>query len=79
MANQNTLSVPPELMVQIEAAAQAANKTPDEWAAEAMQKQLEDNYWQNMLKRNERYAQAMNITEADVPNLVHQNRLERKR
>ena len=79
MATQNTLSVPPELMAQIEAAAQAVNQTPNEWAVEAMRRQLEDDRWQSMLKRNEHYAQAINITEADVPNLVHQDRLQRRR
>jgi len=77
MATHNTVSIPPELMAQIEAAAQDANQTPDEWAIKAMQKQLEENRWQNMLRRNERYA--LNMTEEDVPEITHQVRLERRR
>ena len=44
-----------------------------------MRRQLEENRWQDMLKRNERYAQVMGIGETDVPNIVHQDRLERRR
>jgi DNA-binding transcriptional MocR family regulator len=79
MATQNTLSVPPELMAEIKTAAQATDQTPDEWVAEVIKRQLEDSRWLSMLKQNESYAQAMDITEADVSNLVHQDRLERGR
>lgn len=79
MASRNTFSVPPDLMVTIEAAAREANKTPGQWAIETMERQLEDNRWQNMLKRNERNAQALGIREEDVPDAVHQDGLERAR
>ena len=79
MATQNTLSISSELMEQIEFAAKAADKTTDQWAAEAIQRQLEDDRWQKMFRRNERYARGLNINEADVPKLVRQSRLERSR
>lgn len=79
MASQNILSVTPELMAQIEAAASAANQTPDEWAAEVMQRKLQESRVKAMFARNERYARKASIKESDVPDLVHQARLERGR
>ena len=77
MAAQNTLSVSPELMAQIEAAAQAANQTPDEWAAEVMARKLQESRVRAMFARNEGYARRSGYQESDVPDLVHQTRRER--
>ena len=75
----NTLSFPSELMAQIESAAIAAHQTPEEWAADAMQRQLKNAHFKSILARNDRDMLRSRIKESDVPDMVHQARAERCR
>jgi predicted transcriptional regulator len=43
------LHLTPELVAEMEAAAKAENKTPDQWAGEAIAKYLEDREWRELL------------------------------
>ncbi len=75
----NTLSFPSDLMAKIESAAHATDQTPEEWAAEAVQRQLKNEQWRDVLDRNERHVRALGLKESDVPHLVDEARAERRR
>jgi hypothetical protein len=55
-----------------------ANQPPEEWAAEAMKRQLEENKWRKMLLHNERQARDLGIKESDVSRLIAESRRERR-
>ncbi|HEX7360540.1 MAG TPA: hypothetical protein VF283_08610 [Bryobacteraceae bacterium] len=78
MASPNTISVPADLMAQVENAARAVDQTPEEWAAEAMKRQLEEDRWHKMLERNERQARAVGIKESDLPRVIAESRRKRR-
>lgn len=78
MASPNTISIPADLMVQVESAARAVNQTPEEWATEAMKRQLEEDRWRKILERNERQARAVGIKESDLPRVIAESRRERR-
>lgn len=73
------LRVPPDLVTQIEEAARAANKTPDEWAAEAFEHHLETQKWQKLVAYGHENARKLGIKEEDIPRLIAESREERKR
>ncbi len=78
MAFPNTISIPADLLAQVENAARAANQTLEEWAAEAMKRKLEENRWRSMLQRNERQARKLGIKQSDLPRLIAESRRERR-
>jgi hypothetical protein len=78
MRSPNTISIPADLLAQVESAARAANQTPEEWANEAMKRQLEESKWRKMLQRNEHQAQKLGIKESDLPRLIAESRRERR-
>lgn len=65
-------------MAQVENAARAVDQTPEEWAAEAMKRQLEEDRWHKMLERNERQARAVGIKESDLPRVIAESRRKRR-
>jgi hypothetical protein len=73
------LRMPSELVTQMEAAARAANKTPDEWAAEAFEHHLETEKWRELLAYGRENARRLGLTEEDVPRLIAEHREERRR
>ena len=71
------LPIPADLMKQIAAAARAADKTPEEWAAEALHRQLDDDRWRKMFAKHDRISRQLDIRETDIPAVVEQARRER--
>ena len=73
------LSVPPELVNEMEAAAKAENKTPDEWAAEAFARHLESQKWQNLIAYGHEQSRKLGLEESDVERLISESRAEQRR
>lgn len=72
------LSVSPELVNEMEAAAKAENKTPDEWAAEAFARHLESQKWQNLVAFGQEHARSHGFKEGDVNRLIAESRAEQR-
>jgi hypothetical protein len=73
------LRVPPELAAEMEAAARAENKTPDEWATEAFAEHLESQRWRNLVAFGHEHARKHGFKEEDVARFIAESREERKR
>jgi hypothetical protein len=73
------LSVPPELVTEMEAAAKAENKTPDEWAAEAFARHLESTKWRELVAFGHEHARKHGFKEEEVPRFIAESREERRR
>ena len=74
MATQNNLHVSDDLLAELQSEAQAAGKTVDELAEEALRKGLEDRKWQDLLEYGRERGRASGYTEEDVPRIVRENR-----
>jgi hypothetical protein len=72
------LHLTPELVAEMEAAAKAENKTPDEWAEEAIAKYLEDREWRELLAYGREQARKHGYVESDVDRLIAEYRAEQK-
>jgi hypothetical protein len=72
------LAVPPELVSEMEAAAKAENKTPDEWAAEAFARHLESQRWQNLVAYGQEQSRKLGFKESDVQRLIAESRAEQR-
>lgn len=72
------LQVPPELVAEIEAAAKAEAKTPDEWAAEAFARHLELQKWQKLVAFGQEHARSHGFNESDVNQLIAESRAEQR-
>ncbi len=74
MASQNNVHLSDELLVQLQSKAQAAGKTVDELAEEALRKGLEEQSWQDLLAYGLQTGRESGYTEADVPGIVKARR-----
>lgn len=74
MATQNNLRVPDDLLVELQAKAQAVGKTVDQLAEEALRRGLEDRAWQELLAYGRERGRASGYAEEDVPRIVRENR-----
>ena len=74
MASQNNVHLSDELLVQLQSKAQAAGKTVDELAEEALRKGLEEQSWQELLAYGLQTGRESGYTEADVPGIVKARR-----
>ena len=72
------LQVPTDLVTEMEAAAKAENKTPDEWAAEAFARHLESQKWQNLVAFGHEHAKAHGFKESDVNQIIAESREEQR-
>ena len=72
------LSVPADLVSEMEAAAKAENMTPDEWAAEAYEQRLEAQKWQNLVAFGQEQARKHGFKESDVQRLIAESRAEQR-
>jgi hypothetical protein len=72
------LSVPSDLVTEMEAAAKAENKTPDEWAAEAFARHLESTKWQELVAFGHEHARKHGFKEEDVPRFIAESRDEQR-
>ena len=72
------LHVSDELLAELRSKAEAAGKTVDELAEEALRKGLEDRAWQDLLAYGRERGKASGYTEDDVPGVVRENRLRHR-
>jgi hypothetical protein len=73
------LRVPPDLVTEMEAAAKAENKTPDEWAAEAFACHPESSKWRDLVVFGHENARKHGFKEEDVERFIAESREEQKR
>ena len=74
MATQNNVHVSDELLVELQAKAQAEGKTVDELAEETLRKGLDERDWQDLLAYGHQTGRESGYTEADVPEIVKKRR-----
>ena len=74
----NNISLPEQLLAEIQSAAEAQHRTADELAADAIRQYLEKQSWLQFVQQNERRAKELGITEEDIPRLVAEVRQENK-
>lgn len=73
-----SLSFPREMLREVERAAKQEGRTKSELFREAVRRYLEDREWRALQRYGARQARKLGITEADVPRLVEEYRLERR-
>jgi predicted transcriptional regulator len=66
------------LIERIEEAARMQNRKPAEVLADAVEQYLEKESWAEFVRRNERRAATLGLTEEDVPRLVEEVRRENR-
>ena len=76
MTNSPCISLPEQLLSEIQSAAEAQHRTADELAADAIRQYLKEQSWAQFVARNERRAKEMGITEGDVDRLIAEYRCE---
>lgn len=76
--DKQSIDVPPALLAEIKAAAEAERRTADELVREAVERYLEDRRWRSLLAYGEERARFLGLTEADVPRLIAESRQEKR-
>ncbi len=71
---QRTISLPDDLLAQIEGTAAQQGKSVDQWLEEAVRARLEDRKWLDLLEYGARTGRASGYTAADVPRVVKARR-----
>lgn len=79
MATQNNLHVPDELLAELRAKAEADGTTVDELAAEAPRKALQHGQWQDLIAYGQERGRAIDFTEEQSADIVHEWRKEQPR
>jgi predicted transcriptional regulator len=72
------VALPDDLVTAAEEMARAEGKTADELIEEATRRYLARQRLDSFVRRNERQARGLGITEADVPKIVKQFRREHR-
>ena len=72
------VALPDDLVTAVEERARAEGKTADELIEEATRRYLARQRLDRFVRRNERQARGLGITEADVPKIVKQFRREHR-
>ena len=62
------------LLAEIQAAASEDHRTREELLEEAVQRYLKDRRWQRLLAYGQERAQALGLSEGDVPRLIEEYR-----
>ena len=70
------LSIPPALLAQVRAIADEDHRLPVEVLSEAVERYLRERRWQKIFAYGEQRAQALGLTEADIPRLIGEYRHE---
>jgi hypothetical protein len=71
--------IPSSLLAQIYAAAEEDQRAPSEVVREAIERYIEERAWQKLLAYGRERAQALGLTEADIPRLIAEARAEKRR
>ena len=75
---ERTISLPDDLLTEIEGTAAQHGKSLDQWLEETLRAQLEDRSWRHLLEYGRQKGRESDYTEADVPGLVKQWRQEHR-
>lgn len=68
--------VPPDLVSEIQAAAEEEQRAPSALVREAIERYIADRDWQKIFAYGEERAKALGLTEEDVPRLIAEYRRE---
>jgi len=71
---ERTISLPDELLAQIEEAAARQGKSPDQWIEESLRAQMDERSWVDLLGYGRKTGAASGYSEADVPEIVRKRR-----
>ena len=71
---KHTISLPDDLLTQIEGTATQQGKSIDQWLEEAARAQLEDREWRDLLEYGRKTGRASGYVEGDVPRIVKNRR-----
>jgi predicted transcriptional regulator len=72
------LAIPPALLAQVQAAADEEHRPPGEVLREAVERYLRERRWQKIFAYGEERAQALGLTETDIPRLIAEYRQEQR-
>jgi metal-responsive CopG/Arc/MetJ family transcriptional regulator len=75
---ERTISLPDDLLTQIEGTAAQQGKSFDQVIEESLRAQMEDRSWHDLFEYGRRNGREAGYTEADVPELVKQWRREQR-
>ncbi len=70
------LSMPPVLVAEMEAVAEAEGKTIDEIAENAVQRFLKERHWQQLVSYGKSQADRLGLKSGDVARLIGESRLD---
>jgi Arc/MetJ-type ribon-helix-helix transcriptional regulator len=76
MAMSGNVTVPEELLAEVQKAAQAEQRSPDEVVKLALERYLEERSWQKTIEGARQRSKDLGLTEADVPRLIAESRRE---
>jgi metal-responsive CopG/Arc/MetJ family transcriptional regulator len=62
--------IPPELLTEMEKAAQEEHITPEELVRDAVERRLNKRQWQDGVAFGEKHAKSRGLTETDVPEAI---------
>ncbi len=79
MQTENNVKLEPELYEKADRVAQSKGITVDELTNEAVRRELLRTGLRTFVAQNRKDAEELGITEADVPRLVQESRLARRR
>jgi metal-responsive CopG/Arc/MetJ family transcriptional regulator len=71
---ERTISLPDELLAQIEGTAAQQGKSVDEWIEESLRAHIEERPWRDLLEYGRETGQASGYSETDVPGIVRKRR-----
>jgi metal-responsive CopG/Arc/MetJ family transcriptional regulator len=76
---ERTISLPDDLLAQIEGTAAQQGKSLDQWLEETLRAELEDRSWRDLLEYGRNKGRESGYTEADIPRVVKEWRSEQRR
>ena len=79
MATNRTVSLPDDLLMEIEDLARQENKTPQDVIRAAVERFHDDANWQSLVGYGHERARTLGITESDIERLIAETRSERAR
>ena len=71
--------VPPNLLAEVQAAADEEHRAPAELVRDAIERYLDERQWSKLLAYGHERSRALGLTEADVPRLIAEARREQRR
>lgn len=74
----DSLSVPPDLLADIRAAADEENRPAGDVLRDAVKRYVRESRWQRTLAKGQALAKTLGFTEADVPRLIAEFREEQR-